>query len=276
MTVPVPISSLRPAVHSSAGSILIYVLWILAVISVLAFQLTADSRTTGLNQSAFASQLKKQMQIESAIQFAMFKIASDLWQHRTYTFNLNDQQIAISIFNEAGFVSIYEIDNPTLANIFKSVELDDTSITELKIAVSDEDQPQRFNSFAELKQIPGFDDDVLARLKPMISVFNEDPVNPMLSPPQVLMKFHRVDQFRVRKLFDDLEQDEIEQLRTELVESLRQQNVELSDDLSAHYRVHIVIDDLLHRVFLKKPRQQARYTVLLIEYNQLNQDAIAS
>jgi hypothetical protein len=276
MTVPVPISRLRPAVHSSVGSILIYVLWILAVISVLAFQLTADSRTTSLNQSAFANQLKKQMQIESAIQFAMFKIASDLWQHRTYTFSLNDQQFAISIFNEAGFVSIYEVDNPTLANIFKSVELDDTSITELKSAVSDEDQPQRFNSFAELKQIPGFDDDVLARLKPMISVFHEDPVNPMLSPPQVLMKFHRVDQFRVRKLFQDLEQDEIEQLRTELVESLRQQNVELSDDLSAYYRVHIVIDGLLHRVFLKKPRQQARYTVLLIEYNQLNPDAIAS
>ena len=61
----------------SLGSVLLYVLWILVVISILAFKLTSSSRVVTLNHSAVSTQLKNQMQISSATQFAIFKIISN-------------------------------------------------------------------------------------------------------------------------------------------------------------------------------------------------------
>jgi hypothetical protein len=84
-------NSLNRAGYYNRGSILIYVLWILVVISVLAFQLTSSSKATTLNQVAFGSQLKKRMQLNSAIQFAIFQIKADRWQNRSFAFDLNNQ-----------------------------------------------------------------------------------------------------------------------------------------------------------------------------------------
>jgi hypothetical protein len=271
-----PISGQRRGLPACTGSVLIYVLWILTVISVLAFQLSADSTATALNQSAFANQLKKQMQIESAIQFAIFKINSNQWENRSFEFDLNNQQIRLRIFNEAGFVSLYEPDSPALDNILKSVELDEDSVTELKQAIGDEDRALRLNSFSELTRFSGLDLDELAQLIPLVSIFHSGSVNPMQAPPEVLMQFHRVDQFRVGQLRDTSDPEEIEKLRNELVSSMRQQDSELSEELSSYFRLHVEIDGMLHRVFINKGRRQQDFTVVLIENRGLSPDANAS
>ena len=269
-------NSLMRARYDNQGSILIYVLWILVVISVLAFQLTSSSKATTLNQVAFGSQLKKRMQINSAIQFAIFQIRADRWQNRSFAFDLNNQEIAVSIYNESGFVSIYETDNETLGNIFEYVQLEKNGIAELTESISDEDHPQRFNSFSELLQFTGLDSAVLHRLIPLVSIFHEDTVNPMLSPPQVLMRFHRVDQFRVQQLLETANEAEIEQLRSELVASLRLQDSELSGNVSGYFRLHVEIDGSLNRVFIKKLRRQENFQVVLIENDESTSQAKSS
>lgn len=256
------------AFFRSSGSVLIYVLWILVVISVLAFQLASASRVISVNRSSFANQLKKQMQIESAIQFAMFKIISNQWKDKSFELNLNNQDIGITIFNESGFVSIYEMSNKSLKNIFEFVGLDQTTVKELEKAIVQDKKPQKFNSFFELRQFSGIDDEVVRRLIPLISIYHEEPVNPARSPIEVLMQIHRIDQFGVQKLMETSDEIEKVQLRKNLIESLFAQEIDWSESLSTYYRVHIAIDGLLHRVFLKYNRQQKKYVVVLVDSSE--------
>jgi hypothetical protein len=261
---------------SSSGSILIYVLWILVVISVLAFQLASASRVLTVNQSAFANQLKKQMQIESAVQFAMFKIISNEWNNKPYELYLNNQKINIRIFNELGFVSIYALNNETLRNIFEFVSLDEITIEELEKAIVKDERPQRFNSFSELRRFSEINDEVIKQLIPLVSIYHEDPVNPRYSPVDVLTQFHRVDQFRVQELKETTDENEASQLRNEIIESLFVQENEFSDNLSAYFRVHIEIDGYLHRAFLKYNRQQKKYIVVMIDSSEIISNENAS
>ncbi len=260
----------------SSGSILIYVLWILVVISVLAFQLASASRVITVNRSAFANQLKKQMQIESAIQFAMFKIISSEWQDKPYKLNLNNQKINIRIFNEAGFVSIYTLENKTLKNIFESVSLDESTTEELEEAIVKNKKPQRFNSFSELRKFSGIDENVLKQLIPLVSIYHEEAVNPAHSPVEVLAQVQRVDQFRVEKMQETTDEIEKAQLRKELVESLFMQTSEFSEDISSYYRVHINIDNFLHRAFLRYDRKNEKYVVVLVDSSEAISDESVS
>ena len=259
--------------RANTGSILIYVLWILVVISVLAFQLTSASKVSALNHSAFANKLKKQMQLDSAIQFAMFKIISNQWQDRIYELNLNNQSIGISIFNESGFVSLYELNSKTLQRIFQNIGLSEVAADELEKAILSEKHPQRFNSFYELRQFSGIDEEILKRLIPLVSIFHEDLVNPMYSPQEVLMQIERIDQYRVQKLMETTDRNEKNQIRNELVQALFSQEMELSEDLSIYYRAHVTIGGLLHRVFLKYNRQKRKYMVVMIDSNEIDSDA---
>ena len=262
----------RPSRHR--GSILIYVLWILVVISVLAFQLTAVSRETTLSQSAFASQLKKQMQIDSAIQFGIFKIISNEWKHRNYELKLNGQTIGVSIFNEAGFVSIYESGDKSLNKIFDFAGVDETTANELEAAIVEDKKPLRLNSFYELRQFSEIDDVVLKRLIPLVSVYHESPVNPDYSPLEVLMRLSRVDQFRVQKLMESVDEVEKHELRKEILESLFNQDTEFTDEASLYYRVYIELEGFLHRVFLKYDRQRKQYIVVFTDSSELEMELV--
>jgi len=271
-------STMRPSCPSgniqyrNYGSVLIYVLWILVVISVLAFQLATASRVTSANRSAFANQLKKQMQVESAVQFAMFKILSNQWKDKPYELHLNDEKINIRIFNELGFVSIYALGNEALKNIFEFVNLDESIVEELEEAIMPVAKVLRFNSFGELRQFSGINGEVIKQLIPLVSIYHEAPVNPRHSPVEVLMQLHRVDKFRVQKLKEVSDENEAVQLRNEIIETLYLQDSEFSEDLSAYYRVHIKIDKTLHRVFLKYNRQQKKYMVVLIDSSEVISD----
>lgn len=246
------------------GSILLYVLWILVLISALAFQLTSASRATTLQQSAFARQLQQKMQVESAIQFAIFKILAQRWQDRSFKFALNGQAFEVDIFNESGFVSVYETGNLNLRRFLESVGLSQEDIFALEEAVKDDDRPLRFNSFSELGEFLGLDGRQLQGLLPQVSIFHEEPVNPAYSPAELLMKFHRIDQFRVKQLLLSEDGNEKAELRDELTQMLFDQEMELSESQSHYYRVRVRIDDALHWVFMHNNRRNTKYKVLLI------------
>ncbi len=255
----------KKPVSANAGSILIYVLWILVVISALAFHLAATSRATTLNQSAFANQLKLQMQLNSAIQFSIYKIISNQWKDKDFELDLNNQHIDISVFNEAGYVSIYNLEDKTLKRIFESVNLEESTIEALDEAFTREENPLRFNSFVELQRFEGIDTEMVNLLAPLVSLLHEEAVNPMSAPVEVLMKIPGIDQFRVQKLKEAVDELEKSELRKELTNLLSRLDMTFSENPSAYFRVNISIDGVLNRVFVIYNRQQKKYKVVLVD-----------
>ncbi len=247
---------------SNSGSILIYVLWILIVISVLAFQLSAASRVVVVNQSAISNQLKKQMQIDSAVQFAMFKIIKDEWENRSFELNLNGHKMIIKIYNESGFISLYELSNKSLKSIFEMVNMPQETIDNLAVVMQEEDEELRFNSFDELLQFDGINKEILEQLIPYVTIFHADPINPAYSPPEVLMLQPGIDQYRVQKLAESTDINENVYLRDELTNLLVLLGYDLSEDPSTYYRIHIVIDEMIFRVYSLYDRRQKRLKVV--------------
>ncbi len=250
---------------SATGSILIYVMWILALISGLAFQLTSNSRVTTLNQSVTAKQLKTRMQIESAIQFAKFRIMADDWQERRYQIFLNQQNLRIEIFNESGFVSIYNPHGRDLKNVFASVGLDQETIDTLGSAFDPDGDDLRINSFDELLRFDGIDSTRKTQLASLVSIYHEDAINPWHSPPGVLLLLDNVDQFRVQKLAQEEDTQARRELRNELVDIISRREEPFSEDIGDYFRVRISLGADSYRVILKADRRRDSFTTLLIE-----------
>lgn len=264
MSVPVKSMKHFSVIRVNQGSVLIYVLWILVVISTLAFQLTSAARVNTLNQSAVASQLKQQMQLESAIQFGMFKIASGNWNNNKFQINLNNQDINIEIYNESGFNSLYELSNKSLNNLFNSINLDPEIVEKINKLRTNDKNYVKYNSFTELLNKADIDGGILAQLIPLVSIFQEDPVNPFQSPEQVLLLLPGVDQYRVNKLSETTDEEDRKQLRNEITDLLIAQGYDVSEDLSSYYRLYITLTDKTHTVFLKYDRRQKNYKVVLV------------
>ena len=253
---------------SERGSILIYVLWILVVISVLAFQLSASTRATTLGKNAQVKQLKDSMQLASAIQFARFKIRARQWENNEYDLKLNDQVIKIKIFNESGFISLYELSNRSLKNALKSINLSQEAVDKIGNYLQKDGKQIKFNDYLELKQFSPSDTGFLKPLASTVSIFFDGEVNPYYSPPEVLMQLSRVDQFRVHKLMQSDDAEERRQLRNEIIEQLSAQGMEVSDDLSVYYRVYVSFGENSYKVFLKFDRRMNRYITVLV-FNDL-------
>jgi len=248
----------------SAGSILIYVLWILVLISGLAFQVTANSRVKTLHQSAAASQLKTRLQIESAIQYAEFKILAKQWRDRRFELFLNKQNLRIEVFNESGFISLYEPNNPDLRNVFETVGLGSNTIQALAKAVESEKGQVRFNCFDELLGVEGIDAAKLAQLAPLVSIFHEDPVNPSQAPNDVLAVIDGIDRRRVQLMAEAVDPAARRQLRDELVGIVSRGEGEFSRDTGPYYRIRLSLGSDRYRIIVKDNRQH-RFKTLLVE-----------
>ncbi len=265
MNGPPSIRSASSDCSRESGSILIYVMWILVLISGLALQLTSASRVVTLNQSAGAKQLKTQMQIESAIQFAQYNIMIGSWQDRSFDFFLNEQKLSIEVINESGFISIYDLQDKDLKNAFNRVDLGPETVDALAAAFGEDEDQVRFNSFDELLRLDGIDVHHLARLVPVISIYHQDAINPQHSPAEVLMLLDGVDQYRVRKLMEAVDHEERWQLRNELVDIISRREDELSQDDSDYYRIRITLDGDRYRVILRADRRLKGFKTLLVE-----------
>lgn len=268
MNMPVKPLKAFPVIRLNQGSVLIYVLWILVVISTLAFQLTSAARVNTLNQSAVSSQLKQQMQLESAIQFGMFKIASGNWENNKFQINLNNQEIFIEIYNESGFNSLFNLSDKSLNKLFNSINMDSEIVDKVKKLRLKDENYVKYNSFTELLDKANIDDAVLAQLIPLISIFQEDAFNPLYSPEKVLLLLPGVDQYRVNKLTETTDEEERKQLRNEIADLLVSRGLEVSEDISAYYRLYVTVTDKKHTVFVKYDRRQKKYKVVLVNSMQ--------
>lgn len=247
-------------VNRQSGSILLYVLWILLVIALLAFQMSSISRGMMLSQTSDTSHLKKKLQLNSAIQLASFSILSGNWKNVKIIRKINNSTLNIKIYNEAGFFSLYDLSNQSLIEILKS---SDIPVEELERMIArGTDSYQRFNDFYELRQLETVSDEMIQNLIPFLSIYHENPINPNHAPPEVLMKISRIDQFRVGQLMETSDPIEARQIRNEIIDILNSQNVETSEDSSPYYRLKINIEAELYRVYLKLDNRNKKLIVV--------------
>lgn len=232
-----------------SGSVLLYVLWILVVISLLAFKLSSASRVVMLKQVSDVIQIKKNLQLNSAIQFAIFKILSENWENIKFEENLNNQKITIQIYNESGFISLYDLSSQSLKNVVETSNISSSGLDELTLQVNENNL--RFNDFMELTQFEGIAAQDVSQIVPYISIYHQEGVNPAHSPAEVLNLLAGVDKYRVSKMMETTDNDEFIALKREVVELLRLGNTEVTESVNNYYRVLVSLDSRLYIVFLK-------------------------
>ncbi len=246
--------------NKNKGSVLLYVLWILVVITLLAYKLSSASRVVMIKQVSQVSQIKKNLQIKSATQFAMFKIINGDWRNENFELNLNNQKINIEIYNESGFVSLYDLSSQSLNNVLETSSIDSSSLDELRKQI--EENNLRFNDFMELTQFEGISVQDVHQLIPLVSIYHQESVNPNESPAEVLFMLQGIDTYRVDKMIESTDIEEKTVLRREIVEILRSGDQSYSGTSNDYYRVHISLGGHLYRVFLKQKRRGDGFLVV--------------
>ena len=246
--------------RSQRGSILLYVLWILVVITLLAFKLSSASRVVMIKQVSQTAQIKKELQLKSATRFAIFKIIGGEWRNRKFELNLNNQQVSIEIFNESGFISLYDLSSQSLKNVLESSNMDSAVLDEISLQI--EQNKLRFNDFMELAQFEGISAQDVRQLIPLLSIYHQDGVNPNESPTEVLYMLQGIDTYRVNKLIESSDVGEKVTLRREIVEILTSSDQSFSESTNDYYRIHIGLDGRLYRVFLKQKTRSNDFLVV--------------
>lgn len=247
------------------GSVLIYVLWILVIVSVLAFKLGASSNVMTLKNSSLNNQLKRQLQIESAIQFAIYKIIANQWNDEILHINLNNYPINLEIYNEAGFLSLYQLNDESLNKLSDRLEVDLEDLKPLIKSLRNDQDIQKFNSIDELDEYLSENKLVVEAIKPFISIYHEEPTNPMFAPIKVLTMLPGIDLYRVEKLANLRDTAEKAFLREDINDQLNITNFDYTDDISPYYRIRVSLGNYFYRIFVKFDKRSNEYMVLTIE-----------
>ena len=260
MTNRYPAISIRPG--PSRGSILIYVLWILVIVSVLAWQLASSSRVTVLDRKAASAAMERDLQLLSVQRFAEFRILSGDWKHEKYEFELNDEPITINIINESGYISLSDLRNKSLKRVFHAVNLDPQLLDKLDKNEPDEENSINIADPLRLSRLLGLDEVQIWQLLERISLLHQGPVNLDEAPDSVLAVMYRVDQYRVEQLLQAENEEERNRLRSEIVDQLMNQGEETSEEMSAYYRVLAQIGDRQYRIQMRYDRDEDRFKVV--------------
>ena len=260
MTCMNPAISNRPG--PSRGSILIYVLWILVIVSVLAWQLASSSRATVLDRKAASAAMERELQLLSVQRFAEFRILSGEWKHEKYEFVLNEEPVSIKIINESGYISLSDLRNKSLKKALQIVNLDPQLLEKLKKNDEDDENTVPVADPWQLARLLGLNEVQVWQLLERISLLHQGPANLDEAPDAVLAVMHRVDQYRVEQMLQAENEEERNRLRSEIVDQLMNQGEETSEEMSAYYRVLAQIGERQYRIQMRYDRDEDRFKVV--------------
>jgi len=258
------------------GSILIYVLWILVIIGVLALRLTESSRGELLRDVASARQDRTALQLASALQFAGYRILSGDWKQEKYEIEIDNTQIDIKIMNESGFIPLLEMGSGSLKRAFKEAMMGPNSFLLFERIAKQEPELLRINVFNELREVLSIDDEQLWRLGQRVSLFHEGPVNPRQAPLEVLETMSRVDRYRLQRIRQAESTEERKRLREEVIRQLLSSGDEEGDELSPFYRVIVDLPVESYRVIMKYDRAEQRFKTLSLSRHLRSSEIVAT
>jgi len=237
-------------------------LWILVIVSVLAWQLASSSRVTVLDRKAASAAMERDLQLLSVQRFAEFRILSGDWKHEKYEFELNEEPITIKIINESGYISLSDLRNKSLKRVFQAVNLDPQLLEKLDKNEAEEENRITIVDPSQLARFLGLDEVQTWQLLERISLLHQGPVNLDEAPDSVLAVMYRVDQYRVEQLLQAENEEERNRLRSEIVDQLMNQGEETSEEMSAYYRVLAQIGDRQYRIQMRYDRDEDRFKVV--------------
>lgn len=249
----------------SQGSILVYVLWVLVIVSLLAWQLAASSRSMLLERQAASRDLEEQLQLMSARRFAEFKILSGRWITGEYRFKLNNEEIQLEIINESGFPGLLDMSNKSRNRLFERINLDSVALEKLENNVDESGRRIPISSEEQLSSLLELDDELTWRLMERISLLHEGGVNLEQAPVEVLEVQPGVDQYRLQLLRSAETDQERRHLRSEIVESLLARSEDFDEEMSPYYRLRVQLGDRAYRIVLRHDRDEDRFKVLSMQ-----------
>lgn len=205
--------------RAQRGVALLLVLWMTALITVLAGSFAVLARTEGLQSRYLFETSKARYAAEAGLHRAAWELRNPdqetrwIADGRTYTFEFDGARIEVEMTDESGKIDINAADELTLANLFLSVDLDQQLVDELVDAVIDwrdtddlvrpfgaEDEDYEsleyaygakdapFDTVPELQQVMGMNYEIFRLVEPSVTVYSgRGQFNPAFAPESVLM-----------------------------------------------------------------------------------------
>lgn len=191
--------------QSARGIALLIVLWMLALLSVIAGSLVFSSRTEILVADNITKLAKAEAAADAGVHKALYELLNSpptdpaRWQGngQTHSLTLGDARLFITILDESAKIDINTPNEALLRNLFLSQGANEStaeSLTDTILDWRDADNFRRlhgaekedyfaagrnygpangnFESVEELRQVLGVTDDLYARLEPLITVFS--------------------------------------------------------------------------------------------------------
>ncbi len=199
------------------GVALVAVLWLLALLTVIASIATHTARSDALVVSSQKKSRQQYLLAEAGVQLALLNLlardASERWlgDGEVYPFILHGGLVNISVSDEAGKININLATPALLRRLVQAVDVEPNKIDSLVDAIldwRDRDSLRRlhgaerqdylsaglgdignrhFNNVDELQLVVGIDLEIFRRLKPLITVTsNHRGVNPLVASKEML------------------------------------------------------------------------------------------
>ncbi|MCC6202935.1 MAG: general secretion pathway protein GspK [Gammaproteobacteria bacterium] len=200
------------------GFILVAVLWLLALLTVLAGAMTYSSRQATRSMASLVGAAQARHVADGAVQLALLNLLSRTSADRlladgeTLELALPGGQAVITVTDESGRIDLNRADSTLLARLLLALDLGEDRALALADAVVDyrdtdmlrsmhgaeddeydraglangaKDEP--FEDVAELRQVLGFDEAIYQAVRPYVTIYSDSAtVNPAVAPLIVL------------------------------------------------------------------------------------------
>jgi general secretion pathway protein K len=205
------------ASSKQAGFALLLVLWVLALLSILAAGLAADSHSGDQAALTFVALARARATADAGVTLALATLIepgpASSWpaDGRTKAVRYNDQDISVSVQDEGGKIDLNRAPQPVLAGLLLQLGVDDEAREKIVAAILGRRQAflgdtaafvprgqrgnvafalgnQAFAAVSEVRLIDGVTDDIYARMRPFVTVYTQSAtINPRTAPRTVLL-----------------------------------------------------------------------------------------
>ena len=211
----------RPAPpRVQSGIALVLVLWILALLSVIAGSLVFSSRTEVLMAANLASLAQAETLADAGVYKGIYELTLPLtdplrWQGNglTHYWNLHGAKLRVTIFDESAKVNLNAAPTVLLKGLYRALGVAEPDADAMADAVADWRDPDDlrslhgaekadyaaagrdygpanapFETIDELRQVLGMSDDLFRKLELLVTVHSRQPgINTAVAPREVLL-----------------------------------------------------------------------------------------